>query len=219
MPRIQVNNNSGDFVKKPVGVLECKIMEAVWVPLNNLSTLPNLSYIQDKDNIGVLDIQVMPEGHDRTQRIFIPVKVQYNDSSEIDINKSSGIKTIHMVLNELGTKNAGFTPAGDFVNEEDEMIQFEEIGSELMKHILQNPDYRVLAHIYKRAGADGKHYFTSGRFIYSTTNRKFAEEQAVKELAYEQSRAERLATTTENEPPAPITPVEGKPARAFAKKL
>jgi len=191
MPRI--TNDNTEYTPKPVGILETEIID-VDLHVGDYSELPNMKFIQDKSNDAVLELMCIPQGHDRAQPIYVPVKLAYREG-ELWLNDSRGVREIHTLLDGLGLDKAGFQSDGSFVDEEDSLIQFNDIGLFLTKAVINSSKFRILVHVYKEKSSNGNKYFRLSRFFYPNTEngRKACENMATKELEYQANRESSMS--------------------------
>ena len=190
MPRITFEHN--EYTPKPVGVLKARIIDNAWYPKNDREGLPNLKSLHDPDAEGVIEWHVMPDGHDRMQKIYTPIKLVMKDG-EVSVKDSYGITAIHGVLEGLGLQVAGFTADGTFVDEKDKVINIDDMSMYLIQQISLNPDFRVVVHVYKEKSSDGKHYFRTGRYFYQNNQRgiEACTASVSRDLEYQQKKEEK----------------------------
>lgn len=205
MPRITFE--SSEFKPKPQGVLKAKIIDCGWYPKDDRIGLPNMKSLHDPASEGVIEWHLMPEGHDRLQKVYTPIKLEYTDESQLNVKNSYGVGTINSILEGLGLQVAGFSADGTFVDEADNQVQIDDIAGYVLQEIVKNPDFRVIVHVYKEKSSNGKHYFRVGKYFYSDTDRgrAAAEASKIKDLEYQMQRELNSA-------PAPVELPQGSVA-------
>jgi len=207
MPRVTFEHS--EFTPKPTGILRAKIIDCAWFPKDDRVGLPNLKSLQDPSAEGVIEWHLMPDGHDRIQKVYTVIKLAYKDG-ELNIKESYGIGTIHGILDQLGLQVAGFTASGTFVDEKDKPMQMDDMSTYVLQQIMMDPEFRVLIHIYKEKGSDGKHYFRPGMYFYMDTERgmQAAEASKVRDMEY---MSKREAKQEQKQEQAPIQPTVAQP--------
>lgn len=179
----RITHEKSEYTAKPVGVMTASIVDAAWH--TNYDDLPNISWLKDKSNLAVLELMVLPKDHDREQHMFVPIKLVFNDEGELSLYESRGVLDIHRMLEDLGLNVAGFDIKGNFVNEKDELVQFDDIFEFITDEIFKAADFKIVVNVYK-SEYEGKSYFRTSRFFYSNTDEgiKACEAQALKDAAY-----------------------------------
>lgn len=194
MPRITLTPS--EFKPRPTGVLKTAIVEAIYHAKGS-KDIPNMKHLRASDVQAVIEWHLLPEEHDRVQKVFTPISIKMKDG-EVDLKESRGVYEIHGILEQLGLQTAGFAPNGNFVNEDDEVIQFgEDILTYVLSEIIKSVGFRVLYHIYKEKTDDGKSYFRGGWRFYPDTDHgmEMAKASSVKELEYQNTKGVRDSTT------------------------
>lgn len=215
MPRI--THEQSEYSPKPTGLLEAKIVELGWLPKGS-SDIPKMKHLIDPKNEGVMRFELLPEGHDRIQNVYVPIRIVMKDG-EVDVKESKGITKINKLMEGLGFDTAGFSYNGNFVDEQDDMIQMgEDVANYIAQAVIDQPDFRVLIHIYKERTKEGKHYFRSGLNFFQLSEAKYAQKAAEEDLKYQ---AEREASQGIADPPEKPQDEEDAPKikRPFSKRL
>ena len=197
MPRLEINNG-GDWTPKPTGVLEAKIIDlTIHEPSD--PELPNMKNLRNSANACVVRFTVLPDEHDKSHTIHQPILVAFKDGV-VDLKNSRGIVQINKLCEALGKDVMGFAANGIFVDEDDEpQPDPNDMAVTLLNEIASNPDFRVLVHIYKQQGKDGKHYFRCGLNMHMLSEAQWAEKAAAADLEYEANRQQSVELKEEKE--------------------
>jgi hypothetical protein len=189
MPR--ATTSSGEFkkVKLPTGVLECNIIDLVWIPRDNLEQHFKgwqLEKYGSSDLAGILQLHVMPKGHTKYLKHDIEVSFVFDKEDQIDFSKSKGLRTINYLLGDLGLKVAGFNTQGQFCSESDKIIadsdDMEPAIDLIARALFARPDFRIIMVVYM---SQDEEWYRLSKYHYqdSEKGRAAAEEQAVKMLS------------------------------------
>lgn len=211
MPRITIEHS--EFQARPSGILPASIIDILYHPRGD-EAIPNMKHLKAENVSGVFEFQLMPEGHERSQTIWVPFAQVFKDG-EIYLKESRGVSEINGIMEGLGLSIAGFSSDGSFVNEKDEVVQEADICMYVVEEVMQRPDFRVLVHVYKEKQSDGKSYFRTGLRFYPNTERgkEWAEKAAKDELEWQATREATMAQRS------PMAGTEPTPATTPRKRL
>ena len=183
----EAQRNNG-FSAKPQGVLPCTVVDIV--THTDESELPHFNWLKGKDV--VFEISVLPEGHDKIQKLYIPVVLETDDDNQL-IMTDNGIAKLYDMLDSLGLGDAEFNADGRGFKTHDnqQLEQLEDIAVYLLENVMRNPSYRLYTHVYKETNKEGvPKFFKVSRFFVCEEKDKPSIEKLVQgELDYEANKA------------------------------